>query len=400
MIIRNTILVCSLAVGAVGNTAAVEKAGSLPQALSEGTTKLLFRYRYEYVDQDGLHKSANASTLKSRLSWQSASYKNVTAGLEFDHVLVVGDERYRTPGNGQTEFPIVADPAGSDVNQAYLRYTDSKLTATAGRQRILHDAQRFVGGVGWRQNEQTYDALRLQLTPTESVSVDYSYIWRVNRIFGPEESAAQARTWRSGSHALTSAWKMAPGHTLKAYTYLLDFDEAAGLSSATYGVAYQGAIGKLGLSAAYASQSDYADNPIDYSADYYALEASYKFPGVKLMLGMETLSSDEGQKAFTTPLATLHKFQGWNDKFLATPATGIEDRYVKVAAGLGEAKALLAYHDIQSDEAGTDYGSEINAVITYPLTKNITAQLKYSHYNADMLATDTDKLWLTFTLKY
>jgi hypothetical protein len=33
-------------------------------------------------------------------------------------------------------------------------------------------------------------------------------------------------------------------------------------------------------------------------------------------------------KGFTTPLATLHKFQGWADKFLTTPVNGLADLYV------------------------------------------------------------------------
>jgi hypothetical protein len=31
--------------------------------------------------------------------------------------------------------------------------------ARLGRQRILPEDQRYVGGVGWRQNEQTYDGV-------------------------------------------------------------------------------------------------------------------------------------------------------------------------------------------------------------------------------------------------
>jgi hypothetical protein len=36
------------------------------------------------------------------------------------------------------------------------------LKLKAGRQRIKLDDDRWVGNVGWRQNEQTYDAARLQ----------------------------------------------------------------------------------------------------------------------------------------------------------------------------------------------------------------------------------------------
>ena len=52
-----------------------ENAASFTEMLTNGDVGLNFRYRYEYVDQDGIDREANASTLKSRLTWSSAAYK-------------------------------------------------------------------------------------------------------------------------------------------------------------------------------------------------------------------------------------------------------------------------------------------------------------------------------------
>ncbi|MDA9919347.1 hypothetical protein N9D72_03590 [Porticoccaceae bacterium] len=177
-----------------------DTANSIAEMLSEGDTSLSFRYRYEFVDQDGVAEDANASTLKSRLTYKSASYNGLTALMEMDNVTVIGDENYRTPTNGNVGYPIVADPDGTDFNQAALSYSTADLSATLGRQRILHGGQRFVGGVGFRQNEQTYDALTLSSKALGPVSLDYSYIWNINRIFGPKDSAVQAKRWQSDSH--------------------------------------------------------------------------------------------------------------------------------------------------------------------------------------------------------
>ena len=75
-------------------------------------TSLSFRYRYEFVDQDGVaNDTGNASTLKSRITYTSeASYNNLTAALELDNVTLIGNENYRTPTNGNLGYPIVADP--------------------------------------------------------------------------------------------------------------------------------------------------------------------------------------------------------------------------------------------------------------------------------------------------
>ena len=377
-----------------------ENAASFTEMLTNGDVGLNFRYRYEYVDQDGIDREANASTLKSRLTWSSAAYKKFKAGIEIDNVTVIGDENYRTPTNGQTSYPVVADPGGTDINQAFVSFTGDDLTATAGRQRILHGNQRFVGGVGWRQNEQTFDAVRLQLPSPDKVSLDYAYIRDVNRIFGPDNSAVQPKRWESDSHILTAALAPAKGHKLGAFIYLLDFDNSPANSTSTYGIEYKGKAGPVSLTAALASQSDYADNPTDYSADYYMAELGLTTKVATFALGYEVLGSDDGDAGFRTPLATLHKFQGWADKFLSTPATGIEDAYLKVTGNIGPTKWALFYHDFSADKGSADYGSEINLVGTYPINKQLSAQLKYANYDADDFATDTEKLWFTLNLKY
>ena len=47
--------------------------------------------------------------------------------------------------------------------------------------------------------------------------------------------------------------------------------------------------------------------------------------------GYEVLGADDGAAltSFQTPLATLHKFQGWADKFLTTPPNGIREGAVR-----------------------------------------------------------------------
>ena len=93
--------------------------------------------------------------------------------------------------------------------------------------------------------------------------------------------------------------------------------------------------------AEYATQSDYADNPADYSTDYYALEGGIAAAGLTAKVGYEVLGSDNnGTASFKTPLATLHKFNGWADKFLVTPAAGLEDLYASLAWKPGKNSVL------------------------------------------------------------
>ena len=119
--------------------------------------------------------------------------------------------------NGNTQFPVVADPEGLDLNQAFVKYEEA-VTVTFGRQRITHDGQ-LCGRRGVRQNEQTYDALRLQ-TEVGSVKLDYSYVWNVNRIFGPDDGA-QPADWEGDTHLLNATLFDNGKHKIKGQAYLL-----------------------------------------------------------------------------------------------------------------------------------------------------------------------------------
>ena len=355
------------------------------------------RYRMETVDQDGIEKDARASTAKARLSWIMPSSEGFSMGLEGDHVFVIGEERYNSTTNGLTEYPVVADPTGFDLNQAYLRYRDGSLTATMGRQRILHAGQRFAGGVAWRQNEQTYDALRVQ-SVHDRASIDYSHVFKVNRIFGPD-GGAQPANWDGNSHLFRLQVKPAEGHAFGGFVYLMDFENDNGPANAnrTYGIDYAASFGAFGLNASIARQSEWADNPRSYDVGYYMVEATLKRGPVTYAAGYEVLGSDDGNAGFRTPIATLHKFQGWTDKFLTTPAAGVEDFYLKANGKIGPAAIGVALHDFKAAKGGTDYGREVDLSISWPVGKKVGLLFKFARYNAREHATNTTKGWFVVT---
>ncbi|XOV77874.1 MAG: alginate export family protein [Aestuariibacter sp.] len=370
---------------------------TLREALNETTVAMSLRYRLETVDQTGFEEDATANTLKGRLTAKTGAYGKWSGLIEFDYVADLFDEDFNSTVNGRSDFPVVADPSGADLNQFSLSYkaTDSTML-TFGRQRIVHNNQRFVGGVAWRQNEQTFDAVRVQSTLTSSLKVDYAYSSRVNRIFGSSHPLGDVD---GDLHLINGQYQFRENHRVTGYFYYLDFEQLAALSSQTMGVEYLfNSKSGLKLHVGYAAQQDVGDNT-DYSANYFVLDGSIQFQPVTISAGYEVLGSDNG-KAFTTPLATLHKFQGWADKFLATPADGIEDSWMSVSGKIDKLALSLAYHDYQSDEGDRDLGSEVNIVANYPFNKNVKLTAKYADYQADEHATDTRKFWLQLFAKY
>jgi len=377
-------------------------------AMTGGKAHLEFRYRLETVDQDPFADDAIASTLRSRLNYQTATWHSLSAFVEADNVTVLGDDdTYNSTTNGATDRPIVADPEYTEVNQAYLQLKAGSFTGLAGRQRITLDNQRFIGNVGWRQNEQTYDALTLKSSALTKTQLHYSYIANVNRITGPDEGS-QPANYHGAINALNGRVELGAFGAVTGFAYLLDLDNAPALSSSTYGVHWAGTYKvseatKLNWLASYASQGDYADNRNDYSADYYLLEGGATRGKFGLKAGYEVLGGDDQPNhAFQTPLATLHAFQGWADKFLTTPRGGVEDLYLGGTATVGPVALQLVWHDFQAEAFSQNYGSEWDASAAYKFgaKTNYEAMLKFADYQADGFATDTTKLWLQFSATF
>ena len=117
------------------------------------------------------------------------------------------------------------------------------------------------------------------------------------------------------------------------------------------------------------------------------------------------------EAGFRTPLATVHKFSGFADKF-AVPSTtgsisgGLEDIYLyagyKIPVGNGITTKVI-YHDFSPESGSGKGGDEIDLVAAYKLNKHTKAVLKYGDYSADSGATGSfagDKRMFTFELNF
>ncbi|MDH3440727.1 MAG: alginate export family protein, partial [Gammaproteobacteria bacterium] len=352
-------------------------------AIDAGDASVDLRYRFELVDQESFAKDASASTLRLRLNYKTGDWKQWSGFLEFDHVMEVFSTSFNsdagTSSPRRSQYPVVADPKGPDLNQLYFQYVPSEsLQARIGRQRILLDDQRFVGGVGWRQNEQTYDGVTFNYKGASKTNVFYSYISNVNRIFG---STVPAGDHRQDTHLLNASFGMVDNWNFVGYGYVIDNEDSPGFSTSTFGARATGTISsgdnQFDLLGELATQSDNANNPASYDAGYFRFQGTWSRDAFGAGIGFESLGSDNGQ-GFRTPLATLHAFNGWADQFLATPATGLEDFYIRGTYKVGAWSLQLIYHDYSAETGGEDYGTEIDFAAARKLGDRYNLLLKFA----------------------
>ncbi len=389
--------------GQEADTGDDQEASNLEEALAEGDAEVNLRYRFEFVEQDSFEKDANASTLRTTLSYRTKPWANFSLFLEAENVTDIGTEdQYDNRGAGDLwnhvdDRPVVADPEITEVNQSYLRWQNGETNLTGGRQEFNWGDQRYVGAVGWRQNHQSFDAFSAINQSLERVELTYLYIGNVNRIFGDDD--------RMASHLLTGKIDVGLGD-LDLYGLYLDYDNAPAKSTSTLGLQWAGAHeldggSKILWEAEYATQSDTADNPSSIDADYsYLMLGTSLSEAFSVRLNWEMLGGSVEDGAFQTPLATLHKWNGWADKFLTTPENGLQDLWLDLSGKAGKWGWTVRYHDFSSDSAGIDYGTELDGQISYPLPWGQVLFLKGAVYSADELSDDTTKIWFYTTYKF
>lgn len=384
-----------------------EDAPGLQTALTSGDVGVTLRARYEHVSQDGVADNADALTARLRLNYRTGQWNRLAGFVEYDYVFHALTDFNSGGGTspGKLNFPTVADPKGVDLNQLYLDYSANEdFSVRIGRQRILLDNQRFVGGVGWRQNEQTYDALTLTSDAVANTKLSYSYVGNVRRIFGDDVAAGRNSV---NTHLLNAKVSVSDGWSVSPYYYRIDNDDVAAFSTATAGVRVVGSFrvddNKVGLVAEFATQSDIANNSVNYDANYAHLSAAWEFPS-SLSVGIAYELLEGGTSPgmmFRTPLATLHAFQGWADQFLTTPQSGIEDVFATVKFKTGRWSLTGIYHDFSSDVGSTRYGSEVDVSAATKLSDNLSILFKGAFFSGDTpTMEDTSKFWIQFSANY
>ncbi len=365
---------------------------TLPDFLTKGKVNVNSLLRYEYADIESFAGSrdpeeSNALTIRTRLGYTTGSLAGFKGMLEFENVTSLnGEDNYNPAGLNPASATrsVIADPEANEVNRAWLSYEKMDTTIKFGRQRIVLDDARFIGNVIWRQNEQTFDAVSVKNTNLiPKTDLFYAYLFRIHRILGDDHPAGN---WDSDSHLFRASYKLSDPVKITGFGYLLDLEDAPAVSASTFGATVEGKypVSKnwtLSYELEFASQSDYGDNPTDYTAPYYFLKGGAAYKKLNFGIGHEVLGSDDGRIGFSTPLATAHKFNGWADAFLSTPADGLVDTHVWVGYKLpGDIPVKVIYHNFSAEDGGNDYGDEVDFIATKKIGKYFSLLAKAGIY--------------------
>ncbi len=362
------------------------------------------RMRYEWADIDGFNDSYLLS-LRNHFGIETGKLAGFSFLVEGEHTWIMTntDEYNAFPGTGSKQT-LIADPENFQLNRLQLTFDGFDSHVVAGRQEIIIDDHRFIGNVVWRQNDQTYDAALFQNESIEDLKLTYAYIDRVNRIFGEQAPSAGLTRFESDSHLFHIEYAGLDIGKLRAFGYFLDFGDETGLSrkwsTNTYGIEIQGAKeldSKINLTylATAAYQQEAGANPVNYGTGYYRIELGVKKDSLNGGFGTEFLTSDGGNAAFQTPLATGHKFNGFADAFLITPDRGLRDYYIWLGATCPlKIKHKVILHYFTNDYGSDALGFETDYVAARKINDHFTAVLKLAFLNGSGGQPDVSRISL------
>lgn len=385
--LNKTLLATAISSLALGSTVSAQ-AESFDSLYKDGSIDFNFRYRVESNDVDNTKDTALANTLKSRATIKTGSVYGFSVLVEGDNVLHITDEFDDKSPDGDTDYNVVLDQETTQLNQAYLQYTGFDTTIKAGNQRILLDNQRHVGGVAFRQDEATFDAISATNKSLDNTTVFVAFSNNLNNI--KNENIEQDTTLLNVKYAVSK--------DIAASAFFYTIEDTDGDSLDTFGLRSTGSVAGFGYEAELATQSNdvTSDEPL-----YLHLAASKKLAGVKATLGFESFGGDD-TLAFATPLGTNHKFLGWSDTFLQAPdADGIQDIYASAVTKVAGVKLVGQFHKFDSAEGSNDLGTEFGFLAAKKFG-DFGASLKLAQFNAgdDTDKKDTTKVWLTGTAKF
>ena len=456
MKLKNKTLLCkmSLALAPVAllmtiQAASADELEAFGAAMQGGKVNFATQYRFESVETPTTTTGqAKASTLGTRLGYETGAYHDFAVNVQAQGVW--GNKQY---ANGQSDstqavpaLNKVNDAGGVSVSQAHLIYRGiADTTIKQGRQLIRYDDDRWVGNVDWRQNWQTFDATSVTNKSLADTTIQAAYVTNVNRpntdggVAGATNAAAGSipvNTPTGNAHMKSTLVnvnnKSLSFADIVAYNYRLDytnplFAAASNGTAETFGstnttgvkLAKEGidvAGYKLGWTGEMANQKNFKQNTTNSNARYTNISANVTSSIGNLKVGQEVLGSDNGASV-QTPLATLFAFNGWADKFLVTPTTGLKDTFVKARSNAMGVVYGADFHQFKADSNNVNLGRELDLIAEKSVDKNFSVGTRAARYKADAATTqtsatvanpnaggvnlvDTNKFWLYGSYKF
>lgn len=419
-----------LAIIAIASSITSQPIAALEYQIDNHTFELGTRARLAQIDADAetnVATNARAASLLLRLRATSEWSPQLSTLFELDYVTLGWKDEFSN-GEHFNGHPVIPDVAGADLNQALIHYSPSNtIQLTLGREAINLGNQRFVGTNGFWQNEQTLDTAGVNYEFGTASNLLYRYVDNANRINGQNAgtklSLADSNFATNNgirppqflgdhdhnTHLVFAQFKEWDASQIQAYYFDMDIKDANALSNQTLGLRYEynGRWNTLRTLAHTEFATQKRTNIHNQATpQFYDLGGGIGFSSSRLgsheiTLNFQRLSENKGI-SFVTPLASLHDQNGWADKFLLTPSTGLRDYSLQYIWRQSPIKIDARYHLFNTDDDNTRIGEELDIDLSYKFNTRSIALLRFANFTANgkysgNTYADEQRVFLMFT---
>jgi hypothetical protein len=402
------ILMSAVTLTAIMGSANIASADDGISILDDVKVNGQIRPRYEYADKDNGVDAGQALTSRVKLNVSSNLFglDDLKANIGLIGVYDFGWTSDNGLYTGTTNNDKILDPSEAMISNLEATYAINKTTLHAGRGQVNLDNQRFIGTVGWRQLERSYDTLYVADNSVKDLNLLAAWVYGYEGVGG-------TATTDSNSIILHGSYSFADALKITLYDYMIA-NRIYG--SDTYGVAATGkfdAGAKFNYRAEFAMQGDATMQIGNYEgkadASYMNFDFGANISGFLVGANYELFSgkSSADETGFKSPLGTNHKFNGWADVFMGGNGdAGLQDMNLRLGYKTkGFGKLLAVYHKFDADVgANDDLGSEFDALYAnkIPGVKGLNGLLKAAFYAQGDSTNPVDKtvVWAQLDYKF
>lgn len=360
---------------------------------------------YDGAAADGGASPAGGITLQGDLAWSSGPWRGFEAQVGYDDVYaraeLVADglpgataSRLRVPSLSQLE------PADASIG-----WSDRKTRVVLGRQAVTPAGERFVGVVGWRPGEQSYDGLRVHREIAPGAHVSYTWAGGVG---AGQRPGAVATRWRGRFHLVDGMLDAGPLGHLQGFVYRMAFADAirtdaaatngGAQSGATLGAAWRrefrlGEFTPLPVALSYASATRYDAGGAPYAARYLQIETGVPVANARLKVGRGAVAHDPrlAPDLRGAPLSAWYTGEGWAGRFQRAGAPGAVDTFALLQADVAGAVLELGRHDFEGATGAGSDGVEWNTTLSRRLAQWLHVHARFAAMRGSV---GQDRRWL------
>jgi hypothetical protein len=379
----------------LNNLASANQQSSIAYALERGDYSLNFRIRKEYAKENRL-SSANASTIKSTLGYQSSNFYKSYLSLEMINVSSWMGEKYNPNAAlafQRPEYTTINDPKGTGITNANI--TSEFLPNTEiifGKQYISLDNARMVGSNPFRQFPISFDALTIKNDYFEDFDIFYSFLSHVNNSNNTLTSEGRKRL---RTNLINATWHNFIYGKVVGYLYRnIDLTSASNSNLTVGGRITSDDTFKKVFDFNYefelANQKNTYRNPNKYSSFYLHINYSkdsaeiFKKWLITGQIGYEHIGSHKYEVAghvFNFPLGNSHGFNGLAEAYAIMPWRGLKDYYTAIKLEYSDWLDLAGSLHILRFARGPQsryIGIELDLTGSMQITKQLSSEIVFA----------------------